>query len=111
MSPFACPELQCPFSIPYRCTNGLCVHYSWECPEAIGTVSANSSEIQCKDQSMAQILGLSLVVLLFGSLSSMSKWFLPALLVALSFDCHFSFRFLDFEFGSSFLVVPERGCE
>ena len=52
VSPFACPELQCPFSIPYRCTNGLCVHYSWECPEAIGTVSTNSSEIQCNDQSV-----------------------------------------------------------
>ena len=63
VSPFACPELQCPFSIPYRCTNGLCVHYSWECPEAIGTVSTNSSEIQCNDQSVVQILGLSLVVL------------------------------------------------
>lgn len=52
MSPFDCPALQCPFSAPYRCNNGLCAHSEWECPEAMETTPTARNEFQCKDQSV-----------------------------------------------------------
>ena len=52
VSPFDCPELECPFTAPYRCDNGLCVHYEWECPEQIESLPTTSSEFLCSDHSI-----------------------------------------------------------
>ena len=52
VSPFDCPKLECPFTAPYRCGNGLCVHYEWECPEQIESLPTTSSEFLCSDHSI-----------------------------------------------------------